>query len=217
MRRGNFPRLIIYQGINMRVLAGLAIVVGITSGAAWQTPAMAQSAPRPCVNESLQINIRAQPMPAALRELSRQTHCPISGTADARGLTSNAVRGTYTPSAALAALVDRRGLRTRSVRQGLSVERLARTRPAPTPEPIQFDCQNDSIALRIPSMPLEAALNALSEATKCPISRSFQVDGLRSRAINDTYTPSEGLRAMLAGTGLQSQAIRQGLEVLPAR
>lgn len=66
-------------------------------------------------------------------------------------------------------------------------------------------------------MPLEAALNALSEATKCPISRSFQVDGLRSRAINDTYTPSEGLRAMLAGTGLQSQVIRQGLEVLPAR
>lgn len=156
-------------------------------------------------------------MPAALRELSRQTHCPISGTASARGLTSNAVGGTYTPSAALSALVEGRGLRTRTVRQGLSVERSARARPTPAPQPIQYNCQNDSIQLRIPSMPLEAALNALSEATKCPISRSFQVDGLRSRAINDTYTPSEGLRAMLAGTGLQSQVIRQGLEVLPAR
>ncbi|PVM84493.1 hypothetical protein DDF62_22455 [Caulobacter radicis] len=112
---------------------------------------------------------------------------------------------------ALKALVENQGMSARAIRQGFSVTR-ATSHAAATP---RYNCQNDSIEIRIAAMPLEDALNALSDATHCPISRSFAVNGLRSRSVSGSFTPSQALQAMLLGTGLQGQVIRQGLTVVP--
>lgn len=195
-------------------LIGSAIAIGASA-----TPAAAQRAPYACVNESRRIDIAAQPMGAALDALSKQTNCPISHTAPIAGVTSQRVRGTFTPEQALKALVRGTGLTGRAIRQGLTVGATPRAAAArATSERLApYDCQNVSMRLRVPAMRLDRALAMLSQQTRCPISRTFEVAGLISRRVEGRYTPPAALDAMLVGTGLRSRTIRQGLEILPAQ
>lgn len=197
----------------MTLVRKICLAGPIAAGCLWSVPAMAQTQPYNCTNDTKKINIIAQPMARALDRLTQQTGCPISRDGQIDGAISKPVRGRYTPVQALKAMVRGTGLTGGPIRQGLGVTGTATAAQAAAPK---YNCQNRSIRLNIPAMRLDRALDALSRQTRCPISRDFEVSGLTSRPIKGTYTPVVGLRTMLGGTGLQGGAVRQGLSVSPA-
>lgn len=80
-----------------------------------------------------------------------------------------------------------------------------------------FDCGNDPVRVDIPSLPLDRALARLSNVTHCPISGIDKARGRRSKAVHGTLAPELALRAMVRGTGLDGESIKQGLTVYRRR
>ncbi|MEX2493707.1 MAG: TonB-dependent receptor [Nitrospirales bacterium] len=62
---------------------------------------------------------------------------------------------------------------------------------------------SQTVSFAIPSQPVGMALNAFAEATGWQISLPTELaEGITSSGVNGRYSPQEGLRALLAGTGL---------------
>jgi len=95
----------------------------IVASAALPASAMAQSAPFNCQNDPQRVQIGAQPMRAAISDLSKQTRCPISIDAQIGGIYGHAVKGTVTPLAAAVALVRGTGLEVMLIKQGIGIGR----------------------------------------------------------------------------------------------
>ena len=102
----------------------------------------------------------------------------------------------------------------RGVERGYGNDALVASPSGRRAEGLQYDCQNEPLAIAIPGDRLDAALAALRTTTRCPISGTELARGKRSQPVVGTMTPNEALQAMLNGTGLQMRSIKGGFEVL---
>lgn len=101
----NTPR----AGIALRLLASTALI-GLCSYALHPAPAQAQAAPAG-VNAARSFSIPAQPLAGALNAFGRQSGLQVTlAAATSRGVTSNAVNGSFTPQQALARLLEGTGI-----------------------------------------------------------------------------------------------------------
>lgn len=76
-----------------------------------------------------------------------------------------------------------------------------------------YECVNETLPINISRQPLEAALEALSQQTRCPISVETDIVGLIGNPVSGRFTPHEALEALIDNTGLTGEPVRQGLMV----
>ncbi len=146
---------------------------------------------------------------ANLRRQLAQTRASMTRLSRQQGFVSAAELASYNQTlGAIDAALDDRG-----VPRSYGNDMLAG--PNGRNEERRFNCQNDPIDIAIPGDRLEDALDGLSRTTQCPISGTRLARGKRSRPVVGRMTPMRALQAMLNGTGLQVQEIRQGFQVIP--
>ncbi len=147
----------------------------------------------------------------ALRRQIAGIHASLSHLSRQQGFVSAAELASYNRAlGVIDGVLDDRG-----VPRSYGNDMLIGSNVAGADEERRFDCQNAPIAIAIPGDKLDAALDQLSRTTRCPISGTRLAIGKRSRPVVGTMTPTQALQAMLDGTGLQMQAIRQGFQVIP--
>ncbi|MFN3274286.1 MAG: hypothetical protein ACK41U_06400 [Paracoccus sp. (in: a-proteobacteria)] len=107
---------------------------------------------------------------------------------------------------------------TRSLLAGVAVMAVMAVMAASWSLPLQaqsrtYECVNETLSINITRQPLETALEALSQQTRCPVSVETDIAGLIGNPVRGRMTPHQALVALVENTGLTGEPVRQGLMV----